>query len=102
MKLIKTKGYESNPEVVLILAHGAGAPADSAFMEELSLALSREGIVTVRFEFPYMQKRRADGRKRPPAREPASAMGSMALRALATLSTHRVSWTGGAPATFRN
>ncbi|MDX1557720.1 MAG: alpha/beta family hydrolase [Marinobacter sp.] len=71
MELIKTKGYESRPEVVLILAHGAGAPADSTFMEELSLALSREGIVNVRFEFPYMQKRRVDGRKRPPDREPA-------------------------------
>lgn len=71
MELIKTKGYESHSEVVLILAHGAGAPADSPFMEELSEALEREGIATVRFEFPYMQKRRLDGKKRPPDREPA-------------------------------
>lgn len=71
MELIKTKGYESHSEVVLILAHGAGAPADSPFMEELSGALEREGIATVRFEFPYMQKRRLDGKKRPPDREPA-------------------------------
>ncbi|TYC62846.1 alpha/beta hydrolase [Marinobacter sp. BW6] len=70
MELIKTKGYESHPEVVLILAHGAGAPADSPFMEALSEALEREGIGTIRFEFPYMQKRRADGKKRPPDREP--------------------------------
>lgn len=70
MELIKTKGYESHSKVVLILAHGAGAPADSTFMEELSAALEREGIGTIRFEFPYMQKRRKDGKKRPPDREP--------------------------------
>lgn len=70
MELIKTKGYESHSKVVLILAHGAGAPADSPFMEELSAALEREGIGTIRFEFPYMQKRRQDGKKRPPDREP--------------------------------
>ena len=70
MELIKTKGYESHSKVVLILAHGAGAPADSTFMEDLSAALEREGIGTIRFEFPYMQKRRQDGKKRPPDREP--------------------------------
>ncbi|WP_372999632.1 alpha/beta family hydrolase [Marinobacter sp.] len=70
MELIKTKGHESPSEVVLILAHGAGAPADSPFMEELAMALGREGISPVRFEFPYMQKRRLDGKKRPPDREP--------------------------------
>ncbi|MBY6070439.1 dienelactone hydrolase family protein [Marinobacter salsuginis] len=70
MELIKTKGYESHSKVVLILAHGAGAPADSTFMEDLSVALEREGIGTIRFEFPYMQKRRQDGKKRPPDREP--------------------------------
>ena len=70
VELIKTKGYESHSKVVLILAHGAGAPADSTFMEELSVALEREGIGTIRFEFPYMQKRRQDGKKRPPDREP--------------------------------
>ena len=70
VELIKTKGYESHSKVVLILAHGAGAPADSTFMEDLSAALEREGIGTIRFEFPYMQKRRKDGKKRPPDREP--------------------------------
>lgn len=70
MPLITTKGYKNAPKVVLILAHGAGAPADSPFMEALCEKLSAEGIETVRFEFPYMQKRRADGRKRPPDRQP--------------------------------
>lgn len=71
MRLIKIKGCGNRPEVVLILAHGAGAPADSPFMEAVAKALSQEGIDTVRFEFPYMQKRRLDGKKRPPDRQPA-------------------------------
>lgn len=55
---------------VLILAHGAGAPADSSFMTELVGGLCRQGVTTVRFEFPYMRKRREDGKKRPPDRQP--------------------------------
>ncbi|MGF2735112.1 alpha/beta family hydrolase [Marinobacter sp. DUT-1] len=70
MELIKSNYYQNQPKVVLILAHGAGAPADSPFMEELAGALDAEGIAAVRFEFPYMQKRREDGKKRPPDRQP--------------------------------
>lgn len=70
MEWIKTKGYGEGSEVVLILAHGAGAPADSPFMEMLAAALAEQGIGTIRFEFPYMQKRRQDGKKRPPDRAP--------------------------------
>lgn len=55
----------------LLLAHGAGAPADSDFMEALAVALSVEGVSVLRFEFPYMEQRRRDGRKRPPDRQPA-------------------------------
>ncbi|EMP55700.1 hypothetical protein MSNKSG1_07513 [Marinobacter santoriniensis NKSG1] len=39
-------------------------------MELLAAALDEEGVAVVRFEFPYMQKRREDGRKRPPDRQP--------------------------------
>lgn len=70
MELIKSNYYENQPKVVLILAHGAGAPGDSPFMEELAEALDAEGIAAVRFEFPYMQKRRQDGKRRPPDRQP--------------------------------
>jgi len=51
---------------VLILAHGAGAPMDSEFMEALAAALAGQGISTLRFEFPYMAQRRSGGSKRPP------------------------------------
>ncbi|QXI46362.1 dienelactone hydrolase family protein [Pseudomonas anuradhapurensis] len=50
----------------LILAHGAGAPMDSGFMEEMAQRLAALGVAVVRFEFPYMAERRAGGGKRPP------------------------------------
>lgn len=54
------------PLATLILAHGAGAPMDSAFMDEMSALLAARGIAVVRFEFAYMAARRVDGKKRPP------------------------------------
>lgn len=50
----------------LILAHGAGAPMDSPFMQTLAQGLAERGVRVVRFEFAYMAQRREDGRKRPP------------------------------------
>ena len=55
---------------VLLLAHGAGAPMDSEFMNLLAARLVAEGISVARFEFPYMQRRRAEGGRRPPDRQP--------------------------------
>ncbi len=51
-------------------AHGAGVGMDSDFMDYFAEALGKAGIRVVRFEFPYMQKRRDDGKKRPPDRAP--------------------------------
>ncbi len=42
----------------LVLAHGAGAPMDSAFMERIAEGVAARGHRVARFEFPYMQKRR--------------------------------------------
>ncbi|QXI40971.1 alpha/beta hydrolase [Pseudomonas xantholysinigenes] len=50
----------------LILAHGAGAPMDSGFMEDMAQRLAGQGVGVVRFEFPYMAERRVGGGKRPP------------------------------------
>ena len=50
----------------VILAHGAGAPMDSVFMETIALELCNRGCEVYRFEFPYMQQRRDRGIKRPP------------------------------------
>lgn len=54
----------------LLLAHGAGAPMDSPFMNEFSGLLAGRGVRTLRFEFSYMATRRIDGSKRPPDRMP--------------------------------
>jgi predicted alpha/beta-hydrolase family hydrolase len=52
----------------LILAHGAGAPMDSAFMNTAAAGVAAGGIRVVRFEFPYMAARRS-GTRRGPDRE---------------------------------
>lgn len=49
-----------------MLAHGAGAPMDSLFMDLLAQEVANAGLRVARFEFPYMAVRREDGRKRPP------------------------------------
>ncbi len=53
----------------LALAHGAGAAMDSPFMDCIAQGLAQRRIGVVRFEFPYMQKRRASGKPRPPDRQ---------------------------------
>lgn len=58
----------ANPTVTILLAHGAGAPMDSPFMENMSQKLVALGAEVIRFEFPYMQQRRETGVKRPPDR----------------------------------
>jgi len=54
----------------VILAHGAGAPMDSTFMAAFAEGIGAAGIRVARFEFPYMTRRREDGRRRPPDRRP--------------------------------
>lgn len=54
----------------LILAHGAGAPMDTAFMDTVAPGVAAAGIKVLRFEFPYMARRREDGKRRPPDRQP--------------------------------
>ena len=56
----------NSPIAELILCHGAGAPADSAFMVELSAELVARNINVTRFELEYMAQRRHGGAKRPP------------------------------------
>ncbi|MDO9332121.1 MAG: alpha/beta fold hydrolase [Pseudomonas sp.] len=52
--------------VTLILAHGAGAPMDSVWMNDMAARLADQGVNVLRFEFPYMAQRRVDGGRRPP------------------------------------
>ena len=62
-------GPENAPHTI-VLAHGAGAPMDSQFMEQIASGLAEAGLRVARFEFPYMVKRRGDGKRRPPDRAP--------------------------------
>ena len=54
--------------LTLVLAHGAGAPMDSPFMDAIAEGVAGAGVRVVRFEFPYMAARRA-GKKTGPDRE---------------------------------
>jgi len=67
LPLLKT-GPRSTPR--LLLAHGAGAPMDSPFMNTIADSIAAAGIQVVRFEFEYMAKRREDGTRRGPDRAP--------------------------------
>lgn len=58
----------------LILAHGAGAGADSAVLQQLTLALTAKRIAVVRFNFPYMQRQLTLGRKSFPDKMPLLLM----------------------------
>jgi predicted alpha/beta-hydrolase family hydrolase len=54
----------------ILLAHGAGAPMDSASMNATAGSLAVAGLRVARFEFAYMAARRSgDGRKPPPRAE---------------------------------
>jgi len=64
--LVDGKG---NIDGLIILAHGAGAPMDSDFMNNVSRRFAQRYTVW-RFEFPYMAARRDTGKRRPPDREP--------------------------------
>ncbi|PXA99239.1 alpha/beta hydrolase [Nostoc sp. 3335mG] len=56
--------------VTLLLAHGAGAPMDSAAMNAATRALAEAGFRVARFEFAYMASRRlGTGNKPPPKAE---------------------------------
>ena len=54
-----------------VLAHGAGAPMNTPFMNSVARGLAAGGVRVVRFEFPYMRARRETGRRGgAPDREP--------------------------------
>jgi hypothetical protein len=56
-------------DIHLILAHGAGAPMTSPFMDAIVGLLAQRDIRVTRFEFAYMAARREGARKPPPKAE---------------------------------
>ena len=54
----------------VVLAHGAGRGLDTPALEAITVGLADRDVRVVRFEFPYMVRRRKDGTRRPPDRQP--------------------------------
>lgn len=52
-------------DTTILLAHGAGAPMDSDWMNDMAKALAARNLRVLRFEFAYMAARR-DGKRQPP------------------------------------
>jgi uncharacterized protein len=61
----------ADARALVVLAHGAGAGMDSPFMDEVAQGLAARGHGVVRFEFPYMQRKRRGEGGGPPDRQPA-------------------------------
>jgi predicted alpha/beta-hydrolase family hydrolase len=57
-----------NAPAILMLAHGAGAPMDSRFMNDIAALLAERGLHVARFEFAYMAGRRTGAGRKPPPR----------------------------------
>jgi len=60
----------SRADRTIVLAHGAGRGWDSPSLAAIAGGLGRAGYRVVRFEFPYMLRRREEGTRRPPDRQP--------------------------------
>jgi predicted alpha/beta-hydrolase family hydrolase len=74
-------------KATLLLAHGAGAPMDSAAMTTLAKALAKQDLRIARFEFGYMASRRtAAGRKPPPRADKLTAEYLAAVAAVGATS----------------
>jgi uncharacterized protein len=61
MAALLIDGPETAAKSVL-LAHGAGAPMDSPFMQRVAEGVAGSGVRVIRFEFPYMRRRRETGK----------------------------------------
>jgi uncharacterized protein len=65
-----TAGPAGPASLTFAFAHGAGAPMDTPFMTFFAEGLAARGWRVVRFEFPYMARRRREDRRPPPDRQP--------------------------------
>ena len=73
----------ADARATILLAHGAGAPMDSASMNAAAAALAAAGFRLARFEFAYMAARRAGQSKPPPRAETLIPEYRAAVAALA-------------------
>ncbi|WP_249152336.1 alpha/beta family hydrolase [Bradyrhizobium liaoningense] len=66
----------ANPRACYVLAHGAGAGMRHSFMEKAAAGLAARGIATLRYNFPYMEKKQ--GRPDTPAVAHAAVRAAVA------------------------
>jgi uncharacterized protein len=66
MQFLWSGGADSTATV--LLAHGAGAPMDTPFMNAFAEGLAERRIRVARFEFGYMAARRTGAGRKPPPR----------------------------------
>ena len=67
---ILQRGDGAGEPTAVLLAHGAGAPMDCEFMEDLARGLVLQGFDVLRFSYPYMERAKREGRRFPPDRQP--------------------------------
>ncbi len=80
-----------SPSACYVLAHGAGAGMDHAFMSACAAELRELGIATLRFQFPYMER----GSRRPDAPPLCHATVRAAVAAAARLAPGLPLFAGG-------
>ena len=80
-----------SPGACYVLAHGAGAGMDHAFMQAAAQELAGLGIATLRFQFPYMQR----GSRRPDPPPLCHATVRAAVAAAAQLTPGLPLFAGG-------
>ncbi len=80
-------------KATLLLAHGAGAPMDSAAMNAITKALAHVELRVARFEFSYMASRRTSAGRKPPPR--AEKLTTEYLAAVDALKAKRPLVIGG-------
>lgn len=79
------------PQAACVLAHGAGAGMQHAFMQALADALAEQGVATLRYQFPFMER----GSKRPDAPALAQATVRAAVAAAAARAGDLPLFAGG-------
>lgn len=78
------------PRATLILAHGSGQPMDSPFMTRMAALIASDDAFVVevaRFNFPYMERAAAEGRRRPP--DPAARLEAAWMDAIDAMAGRR-------------
>jgi predicted alpha/beta-hydrolase family hydrolase len=79
-------------QAILVLAHGANNNMDQPLIAGLHERLAREGLVTVRFNFPYAE----EGRKRPDSDEAMEGVFRLVLEYVGGLAAQLVAQDVGA------